>query len=170
LVPYLIERYNEVYGIDLSPQMLAVAKRRWIGLKGVVWIEGDAQALELPDNQFDVVTVAYGVRNWPDFNRGLQEVYRVMKPGGVVAILEFGQPRNRPWRAIFNLYSRFVIPNLGGVLSGNRDAYSYLHRTAGVFPCGDTFVNELIKVGFKDTKARALAGGVAFCYFAKKPV
>lgn len=168
LVPYLVKRYAEVVGVDIAPQMLEVAKRRWGQLSAVSWVEGDAQALKLPDRSFDVVTVAYGVRNWPDFNRGLGEVFRVLKPGGCVGVLEFGQPNNSLWRWGFNIYSRYVIPNLGGLISGNREAYRYLHRTAGVFPCGERFLDVLKATGFKQGRCVPLAGGVAFVYLGVK--
>lgn len=170
LAPRLSLRYRSVTGVDIAPKMLEVARRRWSSLVNVVWEEGDAQALPHKDDSFDCVTVAYGVRNWPHRAQGLREVARVLRPGGRVAILEFGQPKNALWRWLFNLYSRHVIPFVGGMISGNRFAYEYLPRTSAVFPCGESFQKELIEVGLCPRAARCLIGGVAYIYVAQKPL
>lgn len=168
LVPRLAVRYQEVVGIDISPEMLNVARSRWQNLRNVSWNEGDAQKLFCRDGEFDVVTVAYGVRNWPEFMVGLAEAYRVLRPGGSIGILEFGQPANPLWRAIFGLYSRYVIPTLGGWVSGTRAPYEYLPRTASTFPCGIDFVEALQNVGFCNIRAISQAGGVAYVYMGIK--
>ena len=90
------------------------------------------------------------------------------RPGGSIGILEFGQPRNLVWRGLFGFYSRYVIPAVGGLISGERAPYEYLPKTAAVFPCGDAFVAELRRVGFSSARAISLAGGVAFIYTAVK--
>jgi len=168
LVPRLASRYREVIGVDISTGMLQVARNRWRQLTNVIWCEGDAQSLSFPDNHFDCITVAYGVRNWPDFRKGLGEIFRVTRPGGSIGILEFGQPRNLMWRSLFGFYSKHVIPAVGGLISGERAPYEYLPKTAAVFPCGDAFVAELCCVGFSSARAISLAGGVAFIYTAVK--
>jgi demethylmenaquinone methyltransferase/2-methoxy-6-polyprenyl-1,4-benzoquinol methylase len=168
LVPLLVRRYSEVVGIDISTEMLNVARRRWSSLPNVTWCEGDAQSLACRDGEFDAVTVAYGVRNWPDFRVGLAEVLRVVRPGGCVGILEFGQPRNAVWRWCFSLYSRYVIPTLGGLVSGTRAPYEYLPRTSAVFPCGEDFEVVLKEVGFSGVRRISLLGGVAHIYIASK--
>ena len=168
LVPHLAPRYREVVGVDISPQMLQVARNRWSSIANVTWIEGDAQKLSFTQCEFDVATVAYGVRNWPDVFGGLAEVYRVLKPGGSLAILEFGQPKNRVWKSCFGLYSRWIIPAIGGIISGHRAPYEYLPRTAAAFPCGDAFVSVLKDVGFLRVQQRSLMGGIAFIYVASK--
>lgn len=168
LVPQLAKRYHDVVGVDISPQMLAVATKRWTSIPNVTWLEGDAQNLSFEEGEFDAVTVAYGVRNWPDVIAGLGEVYRVLRPGGNVAILEFGQPHNTVWRWCFGLYSRWIIPTIGGLVSGSRAPYEYLPRTSAVFPCGDRFVSLLADVGFARVQQRSLMGGIAFMYVASK--
>jgi demethylmenaquinone methyltransferase/2-methoxy-6-polyprenyl-1,4-benzoquinol methylase len=168
LVPRLAERYREVVGVDISPQMLAVAKKSWRSIANVTWQEEDAQNLSFGESEFDAVTVAYGVRNWPDVTAGLAEVYRVLRRGGSVAILEFGQPHNRVWKWCFGLYSRWIIPAIGGLISGTRAPYEYLPRTSAVFPCGDRFVTALEDVGFSRVRQCSLMGGVAFMYCASK--
>jgi demethylmenaquinone methyltransferase/2-methoxy-6-polyprenyl-1,4-benzoquinol methylase len=168
LVPYLAGRFREVVGVDISQQMLAVARNRWKELSNVTWLEGDAQNLTIGAAEFDAVTVAYGVRNWPDLAAGLAEVYRVLRPGGSVAILEFGQPCNRLWRWCFGLYSKWIIPTIGGLISGTRAPYEYLPRTSATFPCGDRFARLLEDAGFASVKQTSLMGGVAFVYLASK--
>jgi demethylmenaquinone methyltransferase/2-methoxy-6-polyprenyl-1,4-benzoquinol methylase len=168
LVPRLARQYREVVGVDISSGMLDVARKRWRDITNVSWREGDAQALDFEDQAFGVITVAYGVRNWPDFRVGLSEVYRVLKYGGQVGILEFGQPRSRIWRWVFGLYSRYVIPLVGGLISGSRAPYEYLPQTSAVFPCGDEFVGELRSIGFSAIQSVSLMGGVAYIYIAHK--
>lgn len=168
LVPALAERYARVVGVDISKQMLSVAQRRYARLSNVEWRHGDAQSLELASNSFDAVTVAYGVRNWPDREAGLREIARVLRIGGRVAILEFGQPRNAIWRGIFQIYSRYVIPLVGGALSGNRAAYEYLPKTSAVFPCGDAFAEMLSRAELVTERCVPLMGGIAFLYLAVK--
>lgn len=168
LVPRLCERYRCVEALDISPQMLAVARTRFSKLDNVRWVEDDAQELGYSDSLFDVVTIAYGVRNWPDVSKGLRQVWRVLRPGGRVAILEFGQPSNSLWRWLFGLYSRFVIPFIGGIISGNRAAYEYLPRTSAVFPCGKEFEATLQASGLTPISTRSLMGGVAYIYVAQK--
>ncbi len=168
LVPLLAQQYEAVVGIDISTEMLNVARRRWREISNVSWQEGDAQNLNCQDGEFDAVTVAYGVRNWPDVRAGLAEVRRVLRVQGSVGILEFGQPRNSIWRWGFNLYSRYVIPTLGGLISGSRAPYEYLPKTSAVFPCGEDFIGLLKDAGFADVRSISLMGGVAYIYVASK--
>ena len=168
LVPRLAKRFHRVLGVDISEQMLARARQRFAHLQNVEWQEGDAQALGLEDASFDLVTVAYGVRNWPDPERGLREVARVLRPGGKVGVLEFGQPRNALWGAVFRMYSRYVIPCIGGMVSGHRSAYQYLPKTSATFPCGDAFVALLARAGLVASSCTSLMGGVAYIYIAEK--
>jgi demethylmenaquinone methyltransferase/2-methoxy-6-polyprenyl-1,4-benzoquinol methylase len=167
LVPGLARRFERVVGVDISPGMLQVARAKWGSLAGVSFNEGDAQALPFEGGTFDFVTVAYGVRNWPDLELGLAEVKRVLVSGGRVGILEFGQPRNRLWRGFFNAYSRHVIPFLGGLISGERAPYEYLPKTAASFPCGAEFEGILRGVGLTPLRTVSLMGGVAHLYFAE---
>lgn len=168
LIPKLSKRFSTVIGLDVSPKMLAIAKRRFGSLHKVSFTEGDAQALGFTDNSFDRITVSYGIRNLPDYSRGIAEIRRVLKPGGFVGILEFGQPRSILWRILFNIYSASVVPILGKVISGNRDAYAYLPRTASVFPCGKDFENELLAQGLSPIKTISCMGGIAYIYLAQK--
>jgi demethylmenaquinone methyltransferase/2-methoxy-6-polyprenyl-1,4-benzoquinol methylase len=170
LMPRLADRYRRVLGVDISEQMLERAKQRFPHLQNVEWQAGDAQALNLQTATFDVVTVAYGVRNWPDPERGLREITRVLRPGGQVGILEFGQPRNPVWGTAFRMYSRYVIPCIGGMVSGHRSAYQYLPKTSAAFPCGAEFVALLERAGLAVSSCTSLMGGVAYIYVAQKKI
>lgn len=168
LVPRLAKRFQKIIGADISPEMLAVGKRRWSTITNCEWVEADAQALPFEADTFDAVTVAYGVRNLPDPERGLQEMWRVTREGGALAALEFGQPRNRLWRAIFSLYSSVIIPRIGGLVSGQRSAYRYLPKTSASFPCGAAFEELMRRAGWSVERTISLCGGVAFMYLGRK--
>ena len=168
LIPKLSTRYMSVVGADISPQMLEVARSRWTAIPHVTWIEADAQNLPFEDESFDVASVAYGVRNLPDLSAGLSEIRRVVKVGGQVGILEFGTARNPVWRAIFSFYSRYIIPFIGGIISGERGAYEYLPKTAAAFPCGEQFEDLLRQAGLTPLRTIPLMGGIAFIYVAKR--
>lgn len=168
LIPRLAGRFKRVVGADISPQMLACARaRHHARYPQCEWVEADAQSLQFAPASFDLITVAYGVRNLPSPLQGLQEMLRVARPHGYLAVLEFGQPRNLLWRALFTLYSRSVIPLVGGLLSGQFRAYRYLPRTSARFPCGEDFVNLLKQSGWTPCQTHALLGGVAYIYLAQ---
>jgi demethylmenaquinone methyltransferase/2-methoxy-6-polyprenyl-1,4-benzoquinol methylase len=168
LIPFLAPSYREVVGVDISSEMLQRARDRFQSVANLSFHEGDAQALAFDNHSFDAVTVAYGVRNWPERERGLSEIARVLRPGGAVGILEFGQPRNPLWRWIFSLYSRYVIPTVGGLISGSRRAYEYLPRTSAAFPCGKEFEALLKGAGLVPVHTQSLCGGIAYIYIAEK--
>lgn len=168
LVPRLAKRFAAVIAVDISPQMLTVGKARYRDLSVCEWIEADAQELPFVSNRFDAVTVSYGVRNLPDLAKGLFEAYRITKPGGQIAVLEFGQPGNPVWRYLFSLYGRYVIPLIGSLISGSRAPYEYLPKTAAAFPCGAQFEDALRASGWTPERSVPLCGGVAFLYLARK--
>ena len=170
LVPRLTRKFQTVVGADISPRMLQVARSRFESLPQVEWVEADAQRLPFDDASFDCVTVSYGIRNVPNLELGLSEMRRVVKPGGTIAILEFGTPRNPLWRWLFSMYSTYVIPFVGGALSGQRGAYEYLPTTAAAFPCGDVFEGLLVNAGFVPCVTRRLMGGIAYIYVAKRSI
>jgi demethylmenaquinone methyltransferase/2-methoxy-6-polyprenyl-1,4-benzoquinol methylase len=158
-----------VVGIDRSAQMLTRGERKveLLGLGGrITFHRGAAEALPFDDNAFDAVTVAFGVRNFTDLDRGLAEIVRVLRPGGTAAILEFSTPRGRLFGPLFRFYSRHLLPWLGGVVSGNREAYEYLPRTAAEFPDGAAFAARLRRAGCAQVTWRALTGGIATLYLA----
>ncbi len=128
----------------------------------------DAQALPFPEASFDCVTVAFGLRNVDCLGTALSEMHRVLRPGGVALMVEFGQPESRLFGLVYRMYSRYVMPNVGGWLSGNRDAYAYLPRTAAAFPAGERFCREMRLQTFVDAEAQSLNGGIVYLYRAKR--
>jgi demethylmenaquinone methyltransferase/2-methoxy-6-polyprenyl-1,4-benzoquinol methylase len=128
-------------------------KARAAGLD-VAFEVADAMAMPYPDASFDVSSISFGIRNVDDPVQCLREMARVVKPGGQVLVLEFGQPRG-PWGALYRFYSRVVMPIVGGLLTGNRSAYQYLPRTAAAFPAGERFVEVM--------DARARFGTLGAC-------
>ena len=130
-----------------------------------------ADALRLPfqDASFDAVSVAFGLRNVDSLASALGEIYRVLRPGGVVVVLEFGQPNGRVFGPLYRFYSRHLLPRIGGWLSGHADAYTYLPRTAEVFPAGSRFLRVMGQQEFTQMQARPLTGGVVYIYRAIRP-
>jgi len=156
---------GEVIGTDFCAEMLqsAPAKAARAGLE-VAFAVADALALPYPDERFDVASIAFGIRNVDDPLRCLREMARVVRPGGCVIVLEFGQPRGA-FGAVFRAYSRGVMPLVGGLLTGNRAAYEYLPRTAASFPAGERFLALMREAGvFRRTEARPLTFGTAYVY------
>jgi demethylmenaquinone methyltransferase/2-methoxy-6-polyprenyl-1,4-benzoquinol methylase len=135
----------------------------------LTFIEADAQNLPLPDNRFAIVSVAFGLRNIADTNRGLAEMVRVCGPGGQVAVLEFSTPRWQPLRAIYLLYFRYVLPRIGQFFARNRsEAYEYLPATVAQFPDGEQLAERMRAVGLKNVKYWPLTFGIATLYVGRK--
>jgi demethylmenaquinone methyltransferase/2-methoxy-6-polyprenyl-1,4-benzoquinol methylase len=130
-----------------------------------VLVQGDALRLPFADKSFDVATVSFGVRNFEDLAAGLKEIRRVLHPEGRLVVLEFGQPGGL-WGFLYQLYSKFFMPIIGGVLTGNFHAYRYLPKTAEEFPCGDKFSSILNTCGYSVSVVRSLSGGIAYLYVA----
>lgn len=158
----LHKRGCSVVGMDLCAPMLDEARKKTSAIR---FDEGDVTALTYPDNSFDIVTIAWGIRNVVDTARGLQEMVRVLKPGGRLGILEFGQPTGA-FGAVYRVYSDEVLPRLGGLVGGDKDAYAYLNRSAARFPAGPAFV-ALMPPNVTTTDTPLLAG-VAHLYVATK--
>jgi len=154
-----------VLGTDFCKEMIEHAPGKAESKQLVVEFEvADAMDLPYDDNRFDVASIAFGIRNVDDPITCLKEMARVVKPGGRVVVLEFGQPKGI-LKMPYELYSRHVMPAIGGWISGNRDAYNYLPETSAKFPAGDKFI-ELMKKSNAFSKSRAveLTGGIAFVY------
>ena len=170
LTPLLARRFSvPVVGGDFCDPMLNVARERYKDRADLSFAHADAMALTYADASFDIVTVAFGVRNFENLTKGLEEIYRILKPGGVVAVLEFGQPSLAPFAAVYNLYSRHIMPVIGKALTGNRAAYEYLPRTASRFPSGEVFLQILSESGFTKTRLKSYMLGIAYAYYASKP-
>jgi len=165
LLPLLAERCKEVVGGDFCEPMLDIARERYPKIK---LVQCDALNLPFENDSFDAVTVAFGVRNLESLDKGLREMNRVLKPGGTLVVLEFGQPTFPVWRQIYQLYSRFIMPTIGGLLTGNRAAYEYLPQTAAKFPCAGDFAHRMEEAGFSRTRYLSLTGGIAYIYDGKK--
>lgn len=160
----------EVIGLDLSAGMLAVGreKARRTG-RAVTFVEGDGQRLPYPDGAFDATTVVFGIRNFEDLDGGLAELRRVTRPGGLVAILELSTPGSPVLRRLHHLYARWVLPNVGALLSGQRRAYRYLPSSVAAFPSGAALLGVLEGAGFAQTRHLPLSGGIAAIHLAMKP-
>lgn len=160
----LNERFGTVLGIDFSRPMLINGERT----PATLLLQGDALVLPFPDRSIDAVTVAFGVRNYVDLEEGLAEIKRVLRSGGEVRILEFGQPPGVLFGALFRWYSAVVIPVIGSILTGNRSAYEYLPETSASFPSGAEFVDILKRFEFKEVTFRSLTFGIAYLYSAHR--
>lgn len=159
-------------GVDFTYEMVARApgKARGKGLEGdTAFVHGDALALPLPTACADGATVAFGIRNTADRGRTLQEMARVVRPGGRVVVLEFTTPRSRLFGALYRGYFTQVLPRLGGAVSGDGDAYEYLPRTVLAWPDPDAFQAEWEALGFEDCAHRTLTGGIACLHSGTVP-
>lgn len=170
LVPLLCRRFGRVVGLDFCRPMLVggLQKIKTVGPRAIGLIQGDALGLPFEDATFDIVSVAFGVRNFEDIDRGLKELFRVLKPNGSLLVLEFGKPRNVLWAWSYAFYAQVIMPLVGGLLTGNRQAYEYLPQTAQAFPCGRLFEDRLGQAGFSATSCQPLTGGIAYAYSAIK--
>lgn len=167
LLPHLAKRFGKVTGIDFCEPMVEIAKKRFVKSELNIEVQqADALALPFADQSFDLVTVAYGVRNLENLQHGLQEMHRVLRDNGKILILEFGQPEGWFFGTLYRFYSRFLMPRIGGFLTGNREAYEYLPQTASEFPCGTDFESELERAGFASRQTLKLTGGIAYAYLA----
>ena len=154
-----------VLGTDFCKEMIEHAPGKAEERKLVVEFEvADAMNLPYDDNSFDVASIAFGIRNVDDPVICLQEMARVVKPGGRVVVLEFGQPKGL-LKMPYELYSRHIMPAIGGWISGNRDAYTYLPETSAKFPAGDNFIKLMMESNsYSKSRAVELTGGIAFVY------
>lgn len=164
-------RPRQVTGIDLSAGMLEIGREkiRKAGLDDIIVLQqGDSENLPFEEGRFDAVTVAFGVRNFEDLKKGLAEMRRVTRPGGIVAILEFSMPRNMILSFFYRLYSKHIMPFIGRITSGDQAAYTYLFESVQQFPYGDSFINILREVGFENNSATPLFGGICTIYKSVK--
>lgn len=161
----------QVLGVDLSEGMLEVARRKVAarGLEDRVSLEvGDAEHLSVEDASVDVVTVAFGVRNFGDLEAGLKQMARTIKPGGKVVILEFSRPRNPVFRTLYEFYTYRILPRIGGMISRDKRAYEYLPASVGEFPAPQEFLQMLSRAGFTNCRARSQSFGIAQIYIGER--
>ncbi len=162
---------SKIMGIDISEKMLEVGVEKIAkqNLQSVVSLEvGDAENLSFPDASFDAVTVGFGVRNFENLQKGLQEIQRVLKPNGVAAILEFSMPEHFPVKQVYTFYFKHILPTIGKMFSKDYDAYFYLFNSVQEFPYGENFVQETLKAGFTNTNVHSLSFGIASLYICTK--
>jgi demethylmenaquinone methyltransferase/2-methoxy-6-polyprenyl-1,4-benzoquinol methylase len=162
---------EQIIGVDISRGMLDVAdkKIKERNLQDVFSVAlGDSEGLQFEDNKFDAITVAFGVRNYENLEKGLSDMYRVLKPGGKIVILEFSKPRKFPIKQGYNFYFKHITPILGKLFSKDERAYNYLPESVAAFPDGDDFVNLMTKVGLKNARDRRLTFGVSAIYTGTK--
>lgn len=153
---------GRVVGTDFVPEMLELARRK---APGITFDVADVTRLPFDDASFDVSSISFGIRNVGDPRKGISEMARVVRPGGRVMVLEFGQPRSRVFGAIYDFYRRHVLPRIGGIVTGEQDAYEYLERSAGRFPCGDEFVALMRESSdFASIEYVPLTFGIAYLY------
>lgn len=161
----------KVTGVDISSLMLKVGDDK-IRAKNLTHkielVKGDSEHLLFADNSFDAITVAFGVRNFEHLQKGIDEMYRVLKPGGKIAVLEFSKPKSFPFKQIYNFYFSAILPTWGGIISKNKNAYTYLPESVQHFPEGTEFIAYLNRSGFKEAKSNTLTFGICSLYTALK--
>lgn len=162
---------KKIIGLDLSEGMLKVGRKKIMSKNlqtQIEMVQGDSENLPFEDNSFDVITVAFGVRNFENLELGLSEIYRVLKKGGLFIVLETSVPTKFPFKQGYSFYSNFVLPNIGKLFSKDKDAYAYLSKSAAEFPHGEKFNNILSKIGFINVTSNPQTLGVATIYNASK--
>ncbi len=164
---------DKIIGVDISEGMLSMGKEKVkkLGLSDKIFLQlGDSEKLPFEDNTFDAITVSFGVRNFENLERGLSDMFRVLKPNGKVVILEFSNPQNKTFAKIYNFYSKYILPPIGKLISQDDTAYTYLPESVKAFPYGIEFLQILEKVGFKQTLCVPLTFGISSIYVGTKSV
>ncbi len=162
---------KEIIGLDISEGMLEVGKQKIANKQlddTIKMIIGDSENLPFDDNTFDAITVAFGVRNFENLDKGLSEILRVLKPNGTFVILETSVPTKTPFKQGYKFYTKYILPTIGKIFSKDRSAYSYLSESASIFPYGEALNNILRKNGFIDVSNKPQTLGVASIYIASK--
>jgi len=167
-----------VVGADFTPEMIDLANQKLKKAEAagrvpqglMKFLVADAQQLPFDDASFQIVSVAFGLRNVADTMRGLREMVRVCQPGGRVAVLEFSRPQNRAFNALYQAYFRTVLPRIGQVVSGSRDlAYEYLPQSVAEFPCGQQLAALMEQAGLETVRFKPFTFGIATLYWGRKP-
>lgn len=165
------QRVRRTIGVDFAIEMLRIGqgKIHRANLAAPIWlVRGDASAIPLPDRSVDLATIAFGIRNVQDPSRALREIARVLKPGGRLAVLEFGEPYVPGLRGLYLWYFRSVLPRVGALVSHHESAYSYLPASVGSFPAPAAFIDQIRAAGFSEADADPLTLGVVYLYRARK--
>lgn len=162
---------KELIGTDISEGMMNVGRQKVkdAGLEGrISFAKEDCTSLTFPDKRFDAITVAFGVRNFEDLDKGLREMHRVLDDNGKLVILELSEPDWFPMKQLYALYSKVVIPTLGKLLSKDRSAYTYLPQSIKAFPQGEVMREIILKAGFSEASFKRLTLGICTLYTATK--
>jgi demethylmenaquinone methyltransferase/2-methoxy-6-polyprenyl-1,4-benzoquinol methylase len=162
---------KKIIGLDISEGMLEVGRQKIITKnlgKTIELVVGDSEDLPFDNNTFDAITVAFGVRNFENLEKGLSEILRVLKPNGIFVILETSVPVKTPFKQGYKLYTKYILPIIGRLFSRDKSAYSYLSESASVFPYGEALNNILSKIGFINVNNKPQTLGVATIYTASK--
>lgn len=161
----------KIIGTDIAEEMLAIGKLKVqeLNLQNLIQLQlADSENLPFADKSFDAVMVAFGVRNYENLSKGLEEMCRVLVPGGYVYILEFSKPQKFPVKQLYGFYFNNILPVLGRIVSKDMTAYTYLPESVGAFPSGQEFIEVLQKAGFSHATGRTLTFGVATLYSGQK--
>ncbi|MEC4115011.1 bifunctional demethylmenaquinone methyltransferase/2-methoxy-6-polyprenyl-1,4-benzoquinol methylase UbiE [Myroides pelagicus] len=162
---------HKITGLDLSAGMLEVGRQKVKALnldKRIELVQGDSENLPFDDNSFDAITVGFGIRNFETLEKGLSEILRVLKPGGIFVILETSVPTKFPFKQGYFFYTQNILPFMGKMFSKDKKAYQYLSDSAKNFPFGENLNNILRKVGFKEVKHYPQTMGIATIYSSSK--
>lgn len=162
---------DQIIGLDIAEQMLVYGREK-IAAKGwtdkIQMIKGDSEELPFADNNFDAITVAFGVRNFQNLAKGLKEMNRVLKPGGRLVVLEFSKPAGFPYKQVYNFYFTYILPLMGNMVSNSKNAYTYLPESVKHFPEGAEFAAFLKDAGYKNIMVKPLTFGTCSLYIADK--
>ena len=162
---------KKITGIDISEGMLEIGRKKILsgGLQDQISLHtGDSESIPMEDNRFDAVTVSFGVRNFQNLEKGLQEIQRVLRPGGKLVVLEFSRPSLPGIQQCYNLYMNIVTPGVGRIFSRSKNAYQYLNDSVQKFPEGKDFTAIMNKTGFKNISFQRLSLGICTIYIGEK--
>jgi len=162
---------DSVIGVDIAENMLEIGRKKLsrLGLeKKIELMYGDSENLPFPENNFDAAIVSYGVRNFENLQKGLDEMFRVLRPGGVAIIVEFSKPSGFPFKQLYNFYFQYVLPVIGRMVSKDKSAYTYLPESVKAFPDGPNFLEYMKRSGFKETIWIPQTFGISSIYKGRK--
>jgi len=171
IMSYKFLKPETIVGIDISEGMLQLGRKKVANLllnKQIALYQGDSEAINFAEDTFDAITVAFGVRNFENLQKGLAEMLRVLQPGGKLVVLEFSRPKQSVLRGLYNFYMRLVAPRIGKLVSKNGEAYKYLNDSVQKFPEGNDFLTIMNDVGYTATYLKKLTGGICTIYCGSK--